>query len=909
MQQLVIPLLISLLTLTTTTTLGTSGVLPLGKLTGIKQDIQKTFTDTSSGLIKLSILPTGHRGGIDADLLDGLHAISFALKSDFDAATGDLTKKINEVTGTIGTLDFSPYLKKIEQAADSLKLAGKEAGYYLNATSISTGTLLDTRLSSNVSLLDLAQTFTATKTFSTGLTVSGGTLTLPAGSITSTFIADGTITNADISSVAAIDYSKLNLAASVTGSDLASNISISTSGNIVLTGSGSLTSAGAISAPTTVNTLNGLVFSSGNATLANLTTSSGLLTSTVADGASATAFTLATSTTYSTSGAKVLSVKNNTSELLSLNKDGLLTINGNLVANGTVSGTQLISTVSTGTAPLVVSSTTQVANLNASLLEGNSAATLMSQPQPNLVLNSDFSRRNKWMTFMPEVFADTSGWTLGDEGSAVGAVAGNQLTPTASAGAWNALAGISTWRDVRISGIFQQKGNAVNESFGVGLYDGSANGLRAIMEGNIGRLYIQERVSPGAWTVIASQSGFDSGIQTNNHYYWVELERQGTKVIAKWYQSGASAQAKTSSNLMYTATATTTLPATVGLRAYIRTYFTTAQHLVGGLNSGDGGVYVEGWGPESITINFGGTKGGQSTGFNEATDSGPIGRQWAMRSYIPAASRALDFEWGSGAPGIIRVSPSTKYTASLYYQITGYGGSGDLLDVAIPEYNSTPAFIAGTAADRITASANTAWTRGTYTRTTDSTAKSANYQIGINYDLLNGTAKSATGTVDLMLTQYEQGSVTTPWRNAPADDGPIVWRMTIPRGSISLTAGGGNSELDPGNSSANLFLPWDASLDLQGYLFPAPGAAGYVNSDILLDSTWLGGGYWGLQSSYNNTIRSFHWPRINRTATAGKHRVSLGAWALSVNGSTDTSSSAATNGNQSNLTVIATRGR
>lgn len=37
-------------------------------------------------------------------------------------------------------------------------------------------------------------------------------------------------------------------------------------------------------------------------------------------------------------------------------------------------GNQLISTVSTGTAPFVVSSTTQVGNLNASLLEGNNAA-------------------------------------------------------------------------------------------------------------------------------------------------------------------------------------------------------------------------------------------------------------------------------------------------------------------------------------------------------------------------------------------------------------------------------------------------------------------------------------------------------------------------------------------------------
>jgi hypothetical protein len=53
------------------------------------------------------------------------------------------------------------------------------------------------------------------------------------------------------------------------------------------------------------------------------------------------------------------------------------TANGvsNLAVAGTVSGTQLISTVATGTAPLTVSSTTLVTNLNADLLDGLNSAT------------------------------------------------------------------------------------------------------------------------------------------------------------------------------------------------------------------------------------------------------------------------------------------------------------------------------------------------------------------------------------------------------------------------------------------------------------------------------------------------------------------------------------------------------
>jgi hypothetical protein len=52
-----------------------------------------------------------------------------------------------------------------------------------------------------------------------------------------------------------------------------------------------------------------------------------------------------------------------------------LDVTGNIQAAGTVSGTRLISSVATGTAPLTVSSTTQVANLNASLLGGLPASS------------------------------------------------------------------------------------------------------------------------------------------------------------------------------------------------------------------------------------------------------------------------------------------------------------------------------------------------------------------------------------------------------------------------------------------------------------------------------------------------------------------------------------------------------
>jgi hypothetical protein len=47
-----------------------------------------------------------------------------------------------------------------------------------------------------------------------------GTVTLPTGTVTSTMILDGTIANADISASAAISYSKLNLAGTITSADI-----------------------------------------------------------------------------------------------------------------------------------------------------------------------------------------------------------------------------------------------------------------------------------------------------------------------------------------------------------------------------------------------------------------------------------------------------------------------------------------------------------------------------------------------------------------------------------------------------------------------------------------------------------------------------------------------------------------
>ncbi|MFN7729740.1 MAG: beta strand repeat-containing protein [Bdellovibrio sp.] len=67
----------------------------------------------------------------------------------------------------------------------------------------------------------------------------------------------------------------------------------------------------------------------------SLLTTSGQTTSSVADGGTAKAFTLNTSTNYTNAGAKLLSIANNSVEKLAVTKDGDLMINGSTVLSST----------------------------------------------------------------------------------------------------------------------------------------------------------------------------------------------------------------------------------------------------------------------------------------------------------------------------------------------------------------------------------------------------------------------------------------------------------------------------------------------------------------------------------------------------------------------------------------------
>ncbi|MFA4906276.1 MAG: tail fiber domain-containing protein [Candidatus Margulisiibacteriota bacterium] len=91
-----------------------------------------------------------------------------------------------------------------------------------------------------------------------------------------------------------------------------------------------------------------------------------------ADGATAIMAKINGSASYTTPGAKLLSIQNASTEKAYIDKDGTI------VSSGLVRAVSLESTVATGTTPLTVASTTKVTNLNADLLDDHDTSYFAS---------------------------------------------------------------------------------------------------------------------------------------------------------------------------------------------------------------------------------------------------------------------------------------------------------------------------------------------------------------------------------------------------------------------------------------------------------------------------------------------------------------------------------------------------
>ena len=352
--------------------------------------------------------------------------------------------------------------------------AGTLSGTTLNSTVVnssltSVGTLTSLNVTGNANVGNLG---TAGLVVATG-NVTGGNLTTGGVVAATGNVSGGNLTTGGV--VAATgNVSGGNLttggALSVTGNANVGNLgtatAIITTGNITTINSGLLQNGN--SNITLTSNANVTVFVAGNTTARWTATSTGV----VANG------------TYSISGnanvgnlgtAGLITATGNVS-------GGNLTTGGVVAATGNVSGGnittagQLVSSVATGTAPLSVTSTTLVTNLNADLLDGlnsataNTASTIAARDSSGNLSANFFIGNGSQLTGITA--SQVSGIANGNSNVNIPAANGN--VNISAVGNANIL--IVTGTGVNVAGTFNASGNANAANFGTaGLITATGN--------------------------------------------------------------------------------------------------------------------------------------------------------------------------------------------------------------------------------------------------------------------------------------------------------------------------------------------------------------------------------------------------------------------------------------------------
>jgi len=226
---------------------------------------------------------------------------------------------------------------------------------------------------------------------------------------------------------------------------------------------------------------------------------------------------------------------------------GDLNVTGNVIATGNISGVRLISNVATGTAPLTVSSTTLVANLNADLLEGynpaaaNTASTIALRDANGNLSANFFTGNGSQLT---GIITSVSNVSNGNSNLNIPSANGNVNISAVG----NANIVVVTGTGVNVAGTLNT---------GSGVITGNGNGLSSLQASNVtGTLpaAVTNAISNvGTITAGTWNSTFTAGLNANTL-----ANIQGGNV------SGAVASATAATNasalLQNTSTATTVYP-------------------------------------------------------------------------------------------------------------------------------------------------------------------------------------------------------------------------------------------------------------------------------------------------------------------------------------------------------------
>jgi hypothetical protein len=166
------------------------------------------------------------------------------------------------------------------------------------------------------------------------------------------------------------------------------------------------------------------------------------------------------------------------------NVTGTLGVSGNanvgnlgtaqVLASANVTAPQLISNIATGTAPLVVTSTTQVANLNAATAgtatSATTAGTVTTAAQPNITSVGTLSS-----------LAVTANITAGNVYANSGTVGASLLTGTLTTASQPNITGVGTLTALGVNGNI----TAANITANTGVFTGNGSGLSALNASNL----------------------------------------------------------------------------------------------------------------------------------------------------------------------------------------------------------------------------------------------------------------------------------------------------------------------------------------------------------------------------------------------------------------------------------------
>jgi hypothetical protein len=317
-------------------------------------------------------------------------------------------------------------------------------------------------------------------------------------------------------------FNKSTNVLSVNGNVIGANIS--TGGLITATGNvtaGNLVTGGALSVTGNANIGNigtaGLITSTGNITGGNLVT-----------GGTAT--------------AALLTVSGN-ANIGNIGTAGLITATGNVTGGNLKTAGQLVSSVSIGTAPLVVTSTTQVANLN--VATSGTAGTVTTAAQPNITSTGTLTSLS--------VSGNANIGNIGTAGlitSTGNVTAGNLVTGGALSVTGNANIG-----NIGTAGLITATGNV--NSGNVNTTGVFATTLSATGNANVGNI--------GTTALVATGSGsFGANVNMNSNY----INNLGTPSANSDAATKAYVDGLVSTGLYYhaavNAATTTTLATTTG---------------------------------------------------------------------------------------------------------------------------------------------------------------------------------------------------------------------------------------------------------------------------------------------------------------------------------------------------------